>query len=108
MRAASKKRLGACVGLGSLCDAPAGRNLVAWFGGTDAIFCTMLAENAVHAAMSGRTNLVVGKWNRHFVYVPIPLATRERQRIDNMGSLWKAVLFTTRQDDYFYEGQGDD
>jgi 6-phosphofructokinase 1 len=76
--------------------------------GTDAIFCTMLAENAVHAAMSGRTNLVVGKWNRHFVYVPIPLATRERQRIDNMGSLWKAVLFTTRQDDYFYEGQGDD
>lgn len=75
--------------------------------GTDSIFCTMLAENAVHAAMAGKTNLVIGKWNRHFVHVPIPLATKERQHIDTMGSLWKAVLFTTRQDDYFYEGQGD-
>lgn len=75
--------------------------------GTDAIFCTMLAENAVHAAMAGCTNVVIGKWNRHFVHVPIPLATRQRQQIDTMGSLWKAVLFTTRQDDYFYEGQGE-
>lgn len=74
--------------------------------GTDAIFCTHLAENAVHAGMSGKTNVVIGYWNRHFVHIPIPLATRERQKIDTTGSLWKSVLFTTRQDDYFYEGQG--
>ena len=31
--------------------------------GTDAIFCYQLAENAVHAAMAGKTDMVVGSMN---------------------------------------------
>ncbi len=59
--------------------------------GTDAVFCQMLAQNAVHAAMSGHTDMVVGHWNDHFTYVPIQLATRSRKTIDLKGQLWNSV-----------------
>ena len=69
--------------------------------GTDAIFCHLLAENAVHAAMAGKTNTVIGHWNNFFTHVPIALATIERRKIDLDGALWKGVLSATRQNDYF-------
>lgn len=69
--------------------------------GTDAIFCTQLAENAVHAAMSGRTDMVVGSTGGLFTHVPIPYATSERKKLDIDGPLWHAVLSSTRQVDYF-------
>ncbi len=68
---------------------------------TDAIFCYLLAEHAVHAAMAGKTKIVVGQWNNYFTHVPIGLATRERLKIDLDGALWKGVLSATRQNDYF-------
>jgi 6-phosphofructokinase 1 len=67
--------------------------------GTDAVFCLCLAQQAVHAAMAGMTNLVVGFWHGRFVYVPIQLATCERRRIDPRGQLWQSVLQVTRQAD---------
>lgn len=69
--------------------------------GTDQILCHRLAENAVHAAMAGRTNVVMGYWNRNFVNVPIEAATHERQMIDLGGSLWRSVLASTGQEKYF-------
>ncbi len=69
--------------------------------GTDAIFCYQLAENAVHAGMAGKTDMVVGSWFGQFTHVPIPLATCERKKIDITGPLWNAVLSATRQKDYF-------
>lgn len=62
--------------------------------GTDAVFCTMLAQNAVHAAMSGRTDMVVGHWNDAFTHVPIALATSSRKKIDINGQLWNSVAST--------------
>lgn len=59
--------------------------------GTDSVFCMELAQNAVHAAMSGLTDIVVGHWNDRFTYVPIPLATSMRKKIDITGSLWRSV-----------------
>jgi 6-phosphofructokinase 1 len=70
--------------------------------GTDAIFCYQLAENAVHAAMAGRTDIVVGSTGGTFTHVPIPFATFQRKKIDVNGPLWHAVLSATRQDDYFH------
>jgi 6-phosphofructokinase 1 len=69
--------------------------------GTDAIFCYQLAENAVHAAMAGRTDVVVGSTAGHFTHVPIPYATFQRKKVDINGPLWHAVLSSTRQEDYF-------
>jgi 6-phosphofructokinase 1 len=63
----------------------------------DAAFCLMLGHNAVHAGMSGRTNLVVGFWNHQFTHVPIPLAVSRRKCIDPQGLLWSSVLASTGQ-----------
>ncbi len=68
--------------------------------GADAIHCLMLAKGAVHAAMAGRTNCVVGKCADVYMHVPIALATIERQKIDPDGTLWQAVRAVTRQDGY--------
>ena len=69
--------------------------------GTDAIFCHQLAENAAHAAMAGRTDVVVGSMAGIFTHVPIAYATSERKKLDVDGPLWHAVLSSTRQLDYF-------
>jgi 6-phosphofructokinase 1 len=70
--------------------------------GNDAILCYQLAEHAVHAAMAGKTDIVVGKWHEEFTHVPIRLAVMERQKMDLNGALWQAVLLSTRQNDYFH------
>ncbi len=63
----------------------------------DSVLCFQLAENAVHAAISGRTGMVVGIWNAHFVHIPIQLSIRERKKIDPSGLLWQSVLDNTGQ-----------
>jgi 6-phosphofructokinase 1 len=63
----------------------------------DSVYCLRLAHNAVHAAMSGRTEMVVGRWHGRFVHVPIPLAVRERNQVDPNGDLWMSVLEATGQ-----------
>ena len=63
----------------------------------DSAFCLMLGQNAVHAGMSGRTNMIVGYINRYFVHVPISLAISKRKKIDPNGHLWQTVLETTGQ-----------
>jgi 6-phosphofructokinase 1 len=37
----------------------------------DSAFCLLLGHNAVHAAMTGRTNMLVGNWKGAFTHVPI-------------------------------------
>ena len=69
--------------------------------GTDAIRCYMLARNAVHAAMAGRTNCVVGNLGESYALVPIKLATIERQKISLKSDLWRSVMDATGQEFYF-------
>ena len=69
--------------------------------GTDAIRCYMLARNAVHAAMAGRTNCVVGNLGESYCLVPIKLATIERQKISLKSDLWRSVMDATGQEYYF-------
>ncbi len=71
--------------------------------GADAIRCYLLARNAVHAAMAGRTNCVVGNLHHGGTYtlVPIRLAAMERQRVSLNTDLWRAVLDATCQDEFF-------
>jgi 6-phosphofructokinase 1 len=63
----------------------------------DSAFCLLLGHNAVHAAMSGRTDMVVGFWNHQFTHVPISLAVSARKQIDPEGALWSSVLASTGQ-----------
>jgi len=69
--------------------------------GTDAIRCYMLARSAVHAAMAGRTNCVVGNQGDWYTLVPLRLATIERQKVSLNSDLWHAVLDSTGQNSYF-------
>jgi 6-phosphofructokinase 1 len=63
----------------------------------DSAFCVMLGQNAVHAGMSGRTNMVIGYWNQYFVHIPISLTILKRKKVDPDGHLWQTVLETTGQ-----------
>jgi 6-phosphofructokinase 1 len=63
----------------------------------DSAFCLLLGQNAVHAGMTGRTNMVVGYWMNTFTHVPIPLAVSQRKKVDPEGWIWSSVLTSTGQ-----------
>ena len=63
----------------------------------DAAFCLLLGHNAVHAGMTGRTNMIVGNWHNEFTHVPIPLAVSQRKKIDPKGRVWSSVRAATGQ-----------
>jgi 6-phosphofructokinase 1 len=63
----------------------------------DRIFCLQLARHAIHAAMSGKTGLVVACRHNRFVHLPMPAVTRGRNRVDPEGDLWRCVLESTGQ-----------
>lgn len=68
---------------------------------SDAVLCYRLARMAVHAAMAGRTNCVVGRLNDDYSLVPIPLATIERRKVELTSNLWNSVLDATGQEFFF-------
>jgi 6-phosphofructokinase 1 len=63
----------------------------------DAIYCLRLAQHAVHAAMAGKTNMVVGRWHGHHVNLPIKVVTVRRRKVSLQGDLWLSVLEATGQ-----------
>jgi 6-phosphofructokinase 1 len=63
----------------------------------DAIFCGRLAEDAVHAAMAGKTGMVVGLWLNRFTHVPLHAATSRRKTISLDSAFWRSVVNTTGQ-----------
>jgi 6-phosphofructokinase 1 len=63
----------------------------------DSKFCSLLAQNAVHAAMAGKTDFVIGHWNNEFTLLPIPAAVAKRKKIDLNSELWWNVLEATGQ-----------
>ena len=64
----------------------------------DALYCMILAQNAVHGAMAGYTAFTVGLVNNRVVYIPIPriVATSPRM-MDPNGRTWERILSMTRQ-----------
>ena len=63
----------------------------------DSIFCARLGHYAVHAAMAGKTDLVIGLWNNIFIHIPIEKAVSERKQINPDSSFWYNVLEATGQ-----------
>ncbi len=58
----------------------------------DSVYSWHMARNAVHAALAGNTNMLIGRWHGRFVHVPLPLVTRFRKHVDTTGDLWAAVV----------------
>ncbi len=63
----------------------------------DQVFCNFLGRNAVHAAMAGKTGMLIGHWNDEFVHLPMRLSAGKRKKIDPSGRLWRNVLAATGQ-----------
>src|SRR5690606_41401817 len=63
----------------------------------DQIFCNHLAQCAVHAAMAGKTGMLIGYWHGQMTHVPIAALEGRRQEINPMGEMWFNVLETTGQ-----------
>jgi len=65
---------------------------------SDSLYCSELAENAVHGAMSGFTGFSVGLVNNKVVYIPIPqLVESSPRHMNPYSTFWKRVLAMTGQ-----------
>ncbi|MEN7972373.1 MAG: ATP-dependent 6-phosphofructokinase [Verrucomicrobiota bacterium] len=62
----------------------------------DSMYCLRLGGNAVHAAMAGKTNMIVGMHHDRLVHIPIPM-TGERKTINPQSWFWQTVLQATHQ-----------
>jgi 6-phosphofructokinase 1 len=67
----------------------------------DSILCDLFARHAVHAAMAGKTGLVIGYLHDRFIHVPIKLLTSRKKSMDPDGFAWSAVLAATGQPEQF-------
>ena len=68
----------------------------------DSILCDLFARHAVHAAMAGKTGLVIGYLHDRFIHVPIELLDSHKKQLDPDGPVWSAVLAATGQPERFH------
>ena len=63
----------------------------------DSLFCNDLGRSAVHAAMAGKTDMVVGLWHNMLTHVPLAVATAGKKKVTSESHLWLAVTEATGQ-----------
>lgn len=64
----------------------------------DSLLCERFARAAVHAAMAGRTDVLIGLWHNHLTHVPLATSTGVKKRVDPESELWTSVLSLTGQE----------
>jgi 6-phosphofructokinase 1 len=65
------------------------------------LLCDLFARHAVHAAMAGKTGVVIGFLHERFIHVPIELLAKRTKRLDPSSGWWRSVLATTGQQTEF-------
>ncbi len=63
----------------------------------DRIYCGFLGQSAVHAAMAGKTSMVVAKLMDRYVHLPLDLVTCRRRTLNIHSDYWRAVVESTGQ-----------
>ena len=63
----------------------------------DSLYCGNLGQNAVHAAMSGKTDMMVSLWNDRYVHIPLDSAILKRKQVNLKSRFWMSVLESTGQ-----------
>ncbi len=58
----------------------------------DRVLCDQMGRHAVHAAMAGKTGMLIGFEHSRYINVPIPVMVRQSKRMEVPGDLWRAVL----------------
>ncbi|MAT71963.1 MAG: diphosphate--fructose-6-phosphate 1-phosphotransferase [Planctomycetaceae bacterium] len=64
----------------------------------DSLLCERFARAAVHAAMAGKTDVLIGLWHNQLVHVPLAVSTGQKKQLDLEGELWSSVLAVTGQE----------
>ena len=65
--------------------------------GSDAVYCSLLGQNAVHAAFAGLSGVTVGLCNGHYVYLPIPPLISRAREVDPNGRMWERLKLAIQQ-----------
>ncbi len=63
----------------------------------DRVYCGFLGQHAVHAAMAGKTGMVVARVQDRYVHLPFHLVTSARKKLNIGSGYWRAVLESTGQ-----------
>ena len=63
----------------------------------DRVYCGLLGQSAVHAAMAGKTEVVVAKLMDKYIHLPLELVTSRRRKLNTSSSYWRSVLESTGQ-----------
>jgi len=63
----------------------------------DSIYCERLGNAAAHAAMAGKTKVIIGLVNNRFVHLPISTVISHRNKVNPESSLWRDTLDATHQ-----------
>ncbi|KAK4385177.1 ATP-dependent 6-phosphofructokinase, chloroplastic [Sesamum angolense] len=64
---------------------------------SDNIYCTLLAQNAVHGALAGYTGFTVGPVNSRHAYIPINRVTETQNTVKLTDRMWARLLASTNQ-----------
>ncbi len=70
----------------------------------DRVYCGFLGQNAVHAAMAGKTGLVISRLQSRFVHVPLEMVTMKRKKLNTDSGYWRAVIESTGQESMNHGG----
>ncbi|RDX81417.1 ATP-dependent 6-phosphofructokinase 3 [Mucuna pruriens] len=64
---------------------------------SDNVFCTLLAQSAVHGAMAGYTGFTVGPVNGRNCYIPFHLINEGEKKVVITDRMWARLLSSTHQ-----------
>jgi 6-phosphofructokinase 1 len=67
----------------------------------DRVYCGFLGQHAVHAAMAGKTAMVVTQLKASMVHLPLELVVMKRRTLNTRSDYWCSVMEATGQQDYF-------
>ncbi|CAH8353983.1 unnamed protein product [Eruca vesicaria subsp. sativa] len=72
---------------------------------SDNVYCTLLAQSAVHGAMAGYSGFTVGPVNSRHAYIPISRVTEVTNTVKLTDRMWARLLASTNQPSFF-TGEG--
>ncbi len=67
----------------------------------DRIYCGFLGQHAVHAAMAGKTGMVVTQLKSSMVHLPLDLVVLKRRTLNTNSDYWCSVMEATGQKDFY-------
>ena len=72
----------------------------------DSVYCERLGNNAVHAALAGKTRILIGMVNNEFVHVPTGIVVSRRNKVNPEGSLYRDAIDATGQPVSMFNSEG--